>query len=338
MSETAAPPQLTVLQWITDTWATRAVAAFARLHGPDELAHEALTVHELATAMSVDVDALARLLRALAILGVVVRADAGRWRLGDVGQCLRSDVPGSMRSLLLIESNPAHALPWSRCEHSIRTGQPATGPSLGCDIWSYYESNPDQAQEFAGAMTSLSALAIGAVLAAYDFSQVRCVVDVAGSHGAFLSAVLQRVPEARGILFDLPHVIASAEAPLRAASVADRVETRSGSFFESVPSGGDTYLLKQILHDWNDDDCVRILRAIAAAMPTTARLLVVELLIDDQGPVTPAPFVDLNMLVMLAGRERTLPEFEALFARANLQLTKHWATQSPNVVLEVRRS
>jgi hypothetical protein len=323
------------MQWITSIWATRAAAAFARLHGPDKLAYGPLTSTELARAMNVDLDALRRLLRALGPLGIVARSDAERWHLGDVGQLLRSDVPGSLRSLLLIESAPAHYLPWGQCEHSIRTGQPATGPALGGDIWSYYERHADEAREFADAMTGISALSTGAAIAAYDFSQARSVVDVAGSHGAFLSAVLRQVPDARGILFDLPQVIDDAYAPALAADVAARIDKRSGSFFEAVPSGADTYLLKHILHDWNDDDCVRILRVLATAMPKTARLVVVELLLDDHGP---GPYVDLNMLVMLAGRERSLPEFGELFDRASLRLAKHVSTSSPYVVLEVRHA
>jgi hypothetical protein len=185
-------------------------------------------------------------------------------------------------------------------------------------------------------MSGMSHMAMHAVLASYSFVGARTVVDVGGSHGAFVAAVLQREKTARGVLFDRPEVVEGAGATLNAAGVADRVERVGGSFFESVPAGGDVYLVKHILHDWNDDECVTILKNVRTAMTPDARVVVVEMIINDQGPPSPAPLLDLNMLVMLTGKERTADEISALFAKAGLKLSGVTSTHSPVTVIEAR--
>ncbi|WP_394847177.1 SAM-dependent methyltransferase [Pendulispora brunnea] len=324
-----------VLQLISNMWAVQAAATFARLSGPDHLAAGPKSAHALAADMGVDADALARLLRGIARAGIVQRQGEA-WALTATGNLLRRDVPGSMRAFLIVQMAPAHWLPWGQMDHSIRTGGPATHLTLGMDYWSYCKSHPEEGRDFAAAMTSLSTMAIEAVLAADDFTGARCVVDVGGSHGALLEAILARVPHARGVLFDLPHVVEGAGPALRAANLVDRVELCAGSFFESVPSGGDTYLLKHILHDWSDNECVTILGRIREVLPKDGRLVVVDMVLDEQGPPSPAALLDLNMLVMHTGRERTLSEFEVLFRRAGLRLFARKTTASPFVLLDVR--
>jgi hypothetical protein len=330
-------PQAAILQLVSNMWATQGVATFARLSGPDHLAAGPQTAGALAAEMGVNADALTRLLRGIALAGVV-RRQGDAWALTPLGDALRNDAPGSMRAFLVAEMAPGHWLPWGQMEHSIRTGGPATHVALGMDYWSYCKGRPEEGRDFADAMTGLSAMAIEAVLAADDFAGARCVVDVGGSHGALLTAVLGSVATARGVLFDLPHVVDGAAAGLRAAKIADRVDLEAGSFFERVPSGGDTYLLKHILHDWNDDECMTILGNIQKVLPKDGRVVVVEMVLDDQGAPSPAPLLDLNMLVMHTGRERTILEFEALFRRVGLRLSAHKPTRSPFVVLEARHA
>jgi hypothetical protein len=220
----------------------------------------------------------------------------------------------------------------------VRTGKPSAEHALGCDVWTHYKKHPEEGHHFAEAMSGMSAMAMQAVLAAYSFEGAQKVVDVGGSHGGFLSAVLQRETKARGVLFDMAEVVEGAGATLEAARVADRVERVAGSFFDKVPAGGDVYLLKHILHDWSDEECVKILNNVREAMTPAARVVVVEMPITSGGLPSPAPLLDLNMLVLLTGKERTADEYGALFAQAGLRLSSVVPTHSPFAVMEARRA
>jgi hypothetical protein len=332
------PPPAQVFGLVSGMWAAKAAATLASLRIPDVLAQGSKTAAEVAKAIGADASAVFRLMRGVASLGVLRLESEGRFALTPVGELLRSDVPGSMRSLLVAEMAPGHWLPWGDLEGAVRTGKPSAPKALGMDVWEYYQKNAEEGFHFAEAMTGLSSLALEAVLAAYSFAGAQKVVDVGGSHGAFLAAVLKREPTARGVLFDRPDVIEGAGATLAGAGVAARVERVGGSFFEGVPAGGDVYLLKHILHDWSDDECVTILRHVREATAPGARVVVVEMLVTDGGPPSPAPLLDLNMLVMLTGKERTADEFGALFAQAGLVLASVTPTHSPFAVLEARRA
>lgn len=331
------PPPAVIMHFVTGIWAAQAISVVARLGIPDQLAHGPRTAAELASTVGANPDALHRLLRAATSVGVLEQEADGRFVLTPVGECLRSNVPGSMRSFIIAETAPGHWLPWGHLEESVRTGKPAAEKALGMNVWDYYKKNPAEANHFAEAMSGMSGMAMQAVLASYSFAGAKKVVDVGGSHGAFLAGVLGREPSARGVLFDLAAVVEGAGSTLDAAGVASRVERVAGSFFESVPAGGDVYLLKHILHDWSDDECVKILRNVREAMSPDGRVSVVEMLISDKGPPSPAPLLDLNMLVMLTGRERTADEFGALFGKAGLRMASVTPTHSPFVVLEGRR-
>lgn len=330
------PPQAAVFGLITGMWAAKAAATAASLRIPDVLARGPKTADEVALAIGANSAAVYRLMRGVASVGVLVATPDGKFSLTPVGELLRSDVPGSMRSALVAEMAQGHWLPWGDLERAIMTGEPSAPKVLGTDLWAYYEKNAAEGLLFAEAMSGISSMATHAVLEAYSFAGATKVVDVGGSHGAFVAAVLQREKSAHGVLFDRPEVLEGAGATLEGAGVNARVERVAGSFFESVPAGGDVYLLKFILHDWNDDECVAILRRVREAMSPTARVVVVEMLITSGGPPSPAPLLDLNMLVMLTGRERTSDEFAALFARAGLALQGVTPTHSPFAVLEAR--
>ncbi|MGH7283097.1 MAG: methyltransferase [Polyangiaceae bacterium] len=334
----ALPPPAVIMHFVSGIWAAQAVAAFAELGVADQLADSARSAKEIAAKVGANPDALHRLMRGVASVGVLAHEGGGKFALTPVGQCLRSNVPGSMRSMIVAETAPGHWLPWGHFTESVRTGKPMTEKALGMKAWDYYKANPEEANHFAEAMSGLSAMAMQVVLASYSFDGVKKVVDVGGSHGAFLSAVLAKVPAAQGVLFDLAAVVEGAGPTLDAAGVTARVERIAGSFFEAIPGGGDVYLLKHILHDWSDDECVKILANIARVMTTDGRVVVVEMPITDQGPPSPAPLLDLNMMVMLTGRERTGEEYGALFAKAGLKLAGVTPTPSPFAVLEARRA
>lgn len=330
MDDQALPPPARVFGLITGMWAAKAAAACAELGIPDVLAHGPKTADEVAKAIDADPSATYRLMRGVASVGVLVAEPNGRFALTPVGEMLRKDVPGSMRSLLLAEMAPGHWLPWGHLTDAVRTGKPSLPKVLGKGAWEYYRDNPEEGRLFSEGMTGISMMAVQAVLSSYSFAGAKKIVDVGGAHGAFLAAVLEREPSAKGVLFDQPQVVEGSGATLE--KVAARVERIGGDFFAEVPKGGDVYLVKHILHDWNDDECVKILKNVRGAMDPKGRVVVVELLIGDHPG--PAPLMDLNMLVMLTGRERTADEFGALFAKAGLRLSGVTPTHSPVVVIE----
>jgi predicted O-methyltransferase YrrM len=344
-----------VFELVTGVWAACAVAATARLGIPDQIASGVCTTEGLAKAVGADAGGLARLLRAAAALGVLTRDAAGRFGLTPLGECLRSDVPGSQRALIASELDSAHWSSLGRLDEAVRTGKPVFDRLFSMPIWDYYrDARPDEGKLFAENMTAQSDLETRAILAAYSFAGAERVVDVGGAHGSFLAAVLRQVPSARGVLFDRRLMIDEARSALTGFGVADRVECVAGDFFESVPAGGDVYLLKHILHDWNDEECIRLLRRVAAAMSPQARVVVAEMMIVEGGPAdqepaegatatrwaeraSPAVLQDLNMLVMLSGKERTQEEYAALFGQAGLRMSGVFPTDSPIFVLEARR-
>jgi len=331
-----APPAAVIFQFVSGIWAAQAIGAAARLRVPDHLAAGPRSAEEIALGVGADPSALHRLMRGLASVGVLTHVANGKFALTPVGEVLRSDVPGSLRSMVIAQTAPAHWLPWGRCEKAFRTGKPTTDEALGMSLWEHYAKNPEEGDHFAEAMSGLSAMAMQAVIPVYSFAGAQQVVDVGGSHGGFLAAVLQKVPAARGVLFDRPDIVAGADATLGPAGVSERVERVGGDFFAGVPEGGDVYLLKHILHDWSDDECVAILTNVRNAMAPGARVVVVEMVIGAEGAPSPAPLLDLNMLVLLSGKERTIAEFGALFERAGMQTSKVIPTMSPFAVIEAR--
>lgn len=328
------PPHEALFGLMMGAWITQAVGTLARLRIPDAVAGGAATAPEVAAELALQPDATYRLMRACAAAGIFTRLDEQRFALSPVGELLRSGVPGSMRALFDAETAPGHWLPWGKLDERVRGGEVQTVPTLGMDLWEYYRQNPGEQRDFADGMTGLSASSVAAVLGAYEFGDPRKVVDVGGSHGVFLAGVLGRHPEARGILFDMPQIVAEAGETLERLGVAERVERQGGDFLASVPAG-DLYLLKFILHDWDDASCIRILANCRAAMADGGKVVVTEMLIGGLAdPPSPAPFLDLNMMVLMPGRERTVAEFAALFAAAGLKLAQVVPTGSPFFVLE----
>ncbi len=339
MSRISNPaPESAIFDLVVGFWSACAVATVARLGIADRLAAGARTAPQLARELGMDADALFRLLRAVASVGVLSRDREGRFALTAIGERLRSDVPGSQRALIASELDTAHYLPWGRLEESVRTGGPIFEKVFSMKAWEYYrDRNPEEGRLFSANMTAQSQLATQGILAAYSFEDARCIVDVGGAHGVFLAAALRQAPRARGILFDQPQVVAGAGEVLEQFGVADRVQCVAGDFFAELPRGGDVYLLKHILHDWNDADCVRILRGVRAAMAPQGRVVVAEVPLPEEGNAEPiGTMLDLNMLLMLGGRERTPAEYSALFEQAGLRLERVVPTRAPVAVIEAR--
>lgn len=317
---------------ITAFQQSSAVHVAADLGLSDLLADGPRTVGDLAAATGTDEDTLRRLLRALATIGVYEEQPDGSYAVTDLGAGLRSDLPGSLRPLALTVSAPAHQAAWGALGHSVRTGENAFVAVHGHDVWEHRRAHPIENQHFNDNMAALTFSVAGAVAEVYDFSGLSSVVDVGGGQGALLAAVLERHPHLTGTVLDLPQALA-AEPP--SAALAPRWRAVTGSFFEEVP-GADAYLLKAILHDWPDDQCVEILRTCARSLHPGGVVLVVETVVGRPGFEVAAAFSDLNMLVMPGGQERTEQEYGVLFAEAGLTLTRVVDTSTRFSVLEGR--
>ncbi len=332
--QTTIAPGQALVQLITGGWAMQAVGSLARLRVFDPLAGGPLSVGALAERTNLDAGALHRVLRAVAMLGVVREVAPHTYALEPIGELLRSDAPGSMRALLDAETAPGHWLPWMHLDACLRTGRSQASVALGTDVWSYYAQHPEEGAAFAEGMSGMSAMALAAMDAVYTPPEARRVVDLGGAHGAMLAALLHKLPEARGVLFDLASVVETAGPTLAKHGVDGRVERVSGDFFEAVPEGGDLYVLKHVVHDWDDAQAARILANVRRAIAPGGRVMVVEMVLPEDGSPSPALLLDLNMLVMLPGKERTVGEIHALLHAAGFTPTRVVPTPSPFVVIE----
>jgi hypothetical protein len=328
------PPWATLLQMVTGSWVSQVVGAAARLGIADQLAAAPRTPAEVAQAVGAHPPSVARLMRALASLGVLTQPQPDKFGLSPIGECLRSSVPGTLRDFAIAETDHAHWATWERFTDSVRTGKPMAREVLGVQPWEYYEKHPDDAERFSAAMGNLSNLVTPAIVESYDFSRAALIVDVAGAHGVLLAEILQRNSKARGVLMDLPHIVKQAPPVLMRYEVADRVQMVGGDMFKEVPPGGDLYLLKNIIHDWNDERSVEILKCCRAAMKPDGKVLLVELVIPPNNGPSPAQMMDMNMMVMLDGKERAEAEYASILQAARLKLDRTILTPSPFCIVQ----
>jgi hypothetical protein len=298
----------------------QAVHVAAELGIADRLAAGPVNVAALAEQVGADPDGLRRLMRALAAMGVFHEVGGEVYETNELGQTLETGHPDQVQAVASNSCSPYFWDAWGRLEHSVRTGENAFRSMHGMSVWEYRAAHPEASARFDAAMRALTLRIARGLVAAYDFSAVGTVVDVGGGHGGLLAEILHANPDAVGVLYDLPHVIATAGPAQAARGVAERVRLEGGSFFDGVPDGGDCYLLKSVLHDWEDDDCVRILGACAPALASGAVLLVVERLMGDPATDRETTMSDLNMMVLPGGRERTAEEFDALVSAAGLRV------------------
>ena len=336
MAHDATDPATTLHRLVTGYQVSQAIHVAATLGIADLLADASRTGDELAALTNTHPPTLYRLLRALASIEVLHELDGRRFELTPLGEPLRSDVPGSMVDLAAYMGRPYRLQAWGGLLHSVRTGENAFRHVYGTDVWTYRSTRPDESAIFDRAMTSLSRGATAALLAAVDFGGFRTVVDVGGGNGALLAAILAAHSHVQGVLFDQPHVVSGAAALLEHAGVADRCRTVGGSFFESVPEHADAYVLRAVIHDWDDDASIRILTAVRHALADNGRVLIVEYMIAPPNEGREAKFSDLNMLVGPGGRERTREEFAALLDASGLRLARVIAAGSQSVAEAVR--
>jgi precorrin-6B methylase 2 len=307
-----------------------AIGALARVGVADALADGALPVPLLAERVGADPMALRRVLQAVDDAGLFETTDDGAIALTPLGRLLRSDVEGSARRAATSATEEWRWRAYGFVTHSLLTGEPGFRLAHGCGFWDYLENHPAESEWFNAAMSRISAVTGAALAQQYDFTGINRLVDVGGGQGELAQAVLEAHPEMRATLLELPGVAHAAAQRLAATGVADRCEVVAGDFFDSVPSNGDAYVLSWILHDWTDEAAIRILSTCRAAFAEGARLLVIETVVPDSDePPTPRTAAtsrlvkksDLEMLVVVGGRERTLAEYRLLFGAAGLGLS-----------------
>lgn len=335
------PPEARAAQLLTQIGTGHLLASalqvVVRLGIPDRLASGPVSAARLAADTGVREDGLFRVLRALAAAGVFEETAPRTFALALPGQMLRKDVPGSMHDMALWITSPFHFRTYAELMHTVRTGQAAAEKVAGMTAFAYLEKDRELSEIFNDAMSSFSGVSVAAALEAYDFGGIGLLVDVAGGHGAVLGGILQRYPAMRGILVDLEHVVAGAPARLAALGVADRVTIAPGNMFESVPPG-DAYVMKHIIHDWDDEPALAILRNIHRAQrDPEGRVILLESVLAPGNAPDFGKIMDLEMMALPGGRERTAEEFRSLFDRAGYALARIVPTQRPLSVIEARR-
>lgn len=321
---------------ITGYWVSQAIYAAAKFGIADELQGGPRAIEELAAATSTDPDALYRLLRALASVGIFAEAPGRRFSLTPLAEPLQSGVPGSKRALALM-SGDEQFVAWSEVAYSIQTGKTAFDKVFGKPIFDYLGEHPEKARVFDAAMVGIHGRESAAVLGGYDFSGIETLADIGGGNGSQLTAVLQRHTAMKGLLFDLPHVIERAAERVAAAGLANRCQLVAGSFFESVPKGADAYVLRHIIHDWEEEKALTILRNCHRAMSSKSKLLIIESIIPAGNEPFGGKFLDLVMLLIPGGKERTEEEYRRLLNQAGFELTRVVPTETEVSVLEAKR-
>jgi SAM-dependent methyltransferase len=337
------PPALLLRRLIGSYRITHAIKAAAELGVADQLGETPQTADELAARLRLNPQALYRLLRTLLSIGLLADAGDGRFTLTPVGACLRRDAPDGMRAWALCEGAEYYQGAWMNLPHALQTGETAFKHTHGTTFYQYLAEHPETGHGFSQAMLDYARLIAAAVVAGYDFAGVRRVVDIGGSHGHLLSAILRENPTVSGVLFDRPAVVERAEERLRESGLAGRAELIAGDFFESLPAGGDLYILSRVLMDYDDDAAVRLLRNCHRAMAPGGRVLIVQLLMPEQGgdaarePLFEAAVSDLNMLVLTGGRERTEGEYRRLLGLAGFRLARVVPTRALVSLIEGER-
>lgn len=311
-----------LLRMLQGYFLTQVVHVFATLGIADHLADGPKTNDALARLTATDPDALRRLLRTAVGFGLLAERHPASFALLPLGALLRSDAPGSLRDYIIAMAAPSFWLPWGQIDRAIRSGKEVFTDVFGMNVWDYYAHHPHEGRAFAHAMSNISAMVADAVVAQYDVSSYQKIVDVGGSHGTLVAALLRANPAAKGVLFDRPNVIAEARHAIHGLGLNERVELVAGDFFAEVPAGADLYLLKWILHDWDDAQSLVILKNIHRVAASPSKLLIVERLLPSAPEPSPVHLMDLHMLVLAGGCERSRTEFETLLASAGYRLER----------------
>ena len=329
------PPQAQLMQLVGGCFASQAVYVAAKLGVADLLAENPKSAATLARETQTHERSLYRLMRTLTSLGVFKEIESKVFANNSVSETLLADAPGSLRDMTIWMGEEPHWRVYGNMLHSIKTGKAAWSAVHGEDVFPYlFQTNRELGEIFNRAMTSFSGQTIPAIAAAYDFSEVGVLADIAGGYGHLLAGIMKDHPQMFGVLFDLMPVCEEGKTFLEKAGVSERVSTVCGSFFDKVPVKADVYMLKHIIHDWDDAECVTILKNIRASMPDDAKILILDAVIPDGVEPHFGKIMDMEMLVSPGGIERTADEFETLLNDSGLKLNRIIPTQSIVAIVE----
>ncbi len=331
MSGSSVPEQLS--RMITGYWVSQSIYVAAKLRIADHLSDGPKTPAELALSTAMHARSLYRLLRALASLGIFIEDGDGRFSQTPLSEGLLSRQSGSQWALAIMMGEERYRA-WGDLLTSVQTGQSAFERLYGKPLFEYLSEHPEQSETFDAAMTGVHGRETQAVQDAFDFSGIRVLADIGGGNGTTLIGLLGQNPHLRGMLFDLPDVVERARTTIESAGLTDRCDVAGGSFFDTVPSGADAYLLRHIIHDWDDEKAIAILRNVRAAMDERAKLLLVESVIAPGNDRAFAKLLDLLMLVVQDGAERTSQEYQRLYKAAGFRLTRIVPTATEVCVIE----
>ncbi|WP_269929895.1 methyltransferase [Aminobacter sp. HY435] len=332
MDEETAAAEL--MQMINGYQVSQAICVAATLGIADCLGEGARTSDELAAMTAAHPQSLYRLLRALASVGVFHEGEGRSFTLAPLGRALRSDAPHSVAPWARMVERPYYRQAWSDLLHSVRTGENAFHHAYGMGVWDYRARQPEESAIFDSAMSSFAPPVAAAVLEAYDFSGFKTLMDVGGGQGVLLAAILAVNPHLNGVLFDQPQVVAGAAATIGA--VADRCQVVAGDFFASVPEGADGHLMKWILHDWDDERSLAVLKSSRRSIEPDGKLLVLESILAPRNEGARAKFADLNMLAVPGGQERTTEEYGRLYEASGFALARVFDTGPRISIMECR--
>jgi hypothetical protein len=332
METKETPPFRKIFNMLTGYWVSQAIHVAAKLKLADRVQAGPRTPADLARETGTQPHALYRLLRALASVDCFAEDEQGRFGLTPLAECLL-DRPGSQYAVAMMMGEE-HYQSWTDLLYSVRTGKPAFDRIFGKPIFDYLQEHPEQAKIFDAAMTGIHGPETQAMLDSYDFGGVGTLVDIGGGNASVITTVLKSYSKLKGILYDLPGVIERARGAIATAGLSGRCSAIGGSFFDAVPAGGDAYMMRHIIHDWDDDKSLTILRHVRKVIPPSGKLLVIEMVIGPGNAADFGKYLDLNMLVLPGGQERTAEEYRALYARAGFRLERIVATPSMVHVIE----
>jgi hypothetical protein len=321
------------MQLLSASYIAGAVSCLAQMGIPDLVEAGPKSAKELASQIGADPEALHRLMRATASVGVLSEGPDGKFSETPMSAVLRSNGRPSLRAVAMMGGREWHGRGWSRLEYCVRTGKQAMEQIYGAPIFEYFKQHPDEGQIFNDAMTSISAGDSPAVVDAYSFEGIHSIVDVGGGHGLLLATIMARNPQMKGTLYDEPHVIEGAKnGPLK--PVMERCTLALGDMFSSVPAGADAYIMKHIIHDWPDELCVKILKSCRKGVNPGGKLLVVDDVIQPGNDFYAGKLLDLQMLIFPGGKERTEKQFRELFAAGGWKLSRVVPTATPICIVE----
>ena len=333
-TQNAVPLHAQMIQMATGHWLSTLVYTAAKIGLADRLAAGPQSAEDLSGPTGLNSRALHRFMRTLASFGILTQLEDGRFDLTELGATLKEGAPGSARSTVLTMSGPLMTRSFDELEYSLATGKPAAEKVFGKNIFDYLAERPEEAARFSESMVGIHGGEPPTVAAAYDFSDCATIVDVGGATGNMLAHILTRYPQPRGVLYDRAHVVTEAPALLRQHGVLDRVTIVPGNFFESVPTGGDAYILSHIIHDWSEEQCLTILGNCRKAMTPEGKLLIVEFVLPEGNTPHFGKLADMVMLACPGGEERTAAEYDVLLDAAGLRMTRVVPTTSDVSIVE----